>query len=300
MARGSRRNRTGNLHPFRQAGRLPTLNRGLLTACCCPDVFLELFMTPGIDTVTLSLLQHKRIYFGHQSVGANIIEGIRGLYHSNQLGLNIVESSQPQAYTAPVFGHSRIGRNQEPRSKIDAFAEILNAGLGKKVDMALLKFCYVDVTDGSDVAGLFDYYHNVMTQLTSAYPHTRFIHVTIPITVMPSLLRRIIGGLRRRRNRGAYDNLARADYNRRLIQTYAGRQPIFDLATAESTTDSGQTLRHSLHGREFYTLVPAYSSDGRHLSEIGRRVVAYEFLKCLATVGNEASTPMARTEPTNV
>lgn len=257
-------------------------------------------MTPGIDTVTLSLLQHKRIYFGHQSVGANIIEGIRGLYRSNQLGLNIVESSQPQAYAAPVFGHSRIGRNQEPRSKIDAFAEILNAGLGNKVDMALLKFCYVDVTDGSDVAGLFGYYHNVMTQLTNAYPHTRFIHVTMPITVMPSLLRRIIGGLRRRRNRVAYDNLARADYNRNLIQTYAGRQPIFDLATAESTTASGQTLRHSLHGRVFYTLAPAYSSDGRHLSETGRRVVASELLKCLAAVGTEASTPAARTEPTNV
>lgn len=255
-------------------------------------------MTPGIDTVALSLLQHKRIYFGHQSVGANIIEGIRGLCRSDQLGLNIVESSQPQAYAAPIFGHSRIGRNQEPRSKIDAFAEILNAGLGNKVDMALLKFCYVDVADGSDVTGLFGYYHSVMTQLANAYLYTRFIHVTMPITVMPSLMRRFIGGLRRRRNRAAYDNLARADYNRLVIQAYAGRQPVFDLAAAESTAASGRMLRHSLHGREFYTLVPAYSSDGRHLSETGRRVVASEFLKYLAAVGTE--TPVTRAVPVHV
>lgn len=257
-------------------------------------------MTPAIDTVALSLLQHKRIYFGHQSVGANIIEGIRGLCHSNQLELNIVESSQPQAYSAPVFGHSRIGRNHEPRSKIDGFAEILNAGLGNRVDMALFKFCYVDVTDSSDVTGLFDYYNSVMTQLASAYPHTRFIHVTMPVTVMPSLVRRIIGGLQRQRNRVAYDNLARADFNRLVIQAYAGRQPIFDLAAAQSTTASGRVLRHSLHGREFSTLVPAYSSDGRHLSETGRRVVASEFLKYLAAVGTETSTSATRTEPAHV
>lgn len=258
-------------------------------------------MTPGIDTVALSLLQHKRIYFGHQSVGANIIEGIGDLCRSSpELRLNIVESNQPEVYGAPVFGHSRIGRNHEPRSKIDAFAEILNAGLGNKVDMVLLKFCYVDVTDGTDVAGLFNYYHSVMTQLASAYPHTRFIHVTLPITVMPGLLRRVIGGLRRRRNRVAYDNLARADYNRLLIQSYAGRQPVFDLAAAESSTASGRALRHSLHGREFSTLVPAYSSDGRHLSETGRRVVASELLKCLAAIGTQASTAVAQAEPAHV
>ena len=241
-------------------------------------------MTPGIDAAAFSVLQHKRIYFGHQSVGANIIEGVRDLGR-----LNIVESCRPEAFTIPALGHSTIGRNHEPRTKIDAFAEILG-GLGNKLDMAFLKFCYVDVTEASDHAGLFDYYRQVLAQLAAAYPRTRFIHLTLPVTVMPGLLRRLVGGLRRRHNRAAYDNLARAEYNRLLAQAYAGREPLFDLAAVESTTASGHRLRYRLQGREFHTLVPDYSSDGRHLSETGRRVVAAELLGFLARNATVAGT----------
>ena len=258
-------------------------------------------MTPGIDAATLSLLQHKRIYFGHQSVGANMIEGMRDLCRADTaLRLDIVESSHPDAFAAPVFGHSQIGRNHEPRTKIDAFAGILGAGLGNKVDIAFFKFCYVDVTEGSDIAGLFDYYHSVMTQLGAACPRTRLAHVSVPVTVMPGLLRRVIGGLRRRHNRVAHDNLARAEYNRLLMQTYAAKAPVFDLAGFESTTPSGRTLRHFLHGREFRTLLPAYSSDGRHLSETGQHFVASEFLRFLATTAMRQPTPVAHADTAHV
>ena len=250
-------------------------------------------MNSAIDPATLLSLQHKRIYFGHQSVGANILDGVRDLCASTGLKLNLVDSTHTKDYTAPVLGHSRIGRNHEPRSKIDAFSDILGAGLGNKIDIALFKFCYVDVTADSDVTGLFDYYQRVMAQLAAAYPRTLLVHVSLPLTVMPNLLRRMLGGLRKRHNRAAHDNLARAQYNQLLTQTYAGKAPVFDLATIESTTAAGRALRYRLHGREFRTLVPAYSSDGRHLSETGRRVVAMEFLKFLAST--DAQQPAAVT-----
>jgi hypothetical protein len=117
---------------------------------------------------------------------------------------------------------------------------------------------------------------------------------------MPSLLRRIVGGLRRRPNRAAHDNLARAEYNRLLMQTYAGNEPVFDLAGIESTNTSGRSLRYSLHGRDFRTLVPAYSSDGRHLSEIGRRTVASGLLGFLATHALDKASPVAHTGTTHV
>lgn len=244
---------------------------------------LHTSMNLVIDPAPLLSLQHKRIYFGHQSVGANILDGVRHLNRADtRLKLNLVESTQAQAYANPVLGHSRIGHNHEPRSKIDAFSDILDAGLGNKVDMALLKFCYVDVTETSDVGGLFEYYQRVMTQLATAYPRTQLVHVTVPLTVMPSLLRRVLGTLRRRHNRIAHDNLARAEYNRLLTQAYAGKAPLFDLAAIESTLPSGRRLHYQLQGREFSTLVPGYSSDGRHLSETGQRVVAAELLKFLA------------------
>lgn len=258
-------------------------------------------MIPGIDTAAFSVLQHKRIYFGHQSVGANIIDGVRDLCRADPARrLNIIESCRPEAFDAPVLGHSLVGRNHEPRSKIDAFAGILDGGLGDKVDIALLKFCYVDVTDGSDAAGLFDYYRRVMSQLATAYRRVRLVHVSVPVTVMPGYLRRIVGSLRGRRNRAAYDNLARAEYNRLLTQAYAGLEPVFDLAAVESTAPSGRALRHALRGSEFHTLVPAYSSDGRHLSETGRRVVASGLLGFLATTASGLATPVAHADTAHV
>jgi hypothetical protein len=249
------------------------------------------FMTSGIDTITFALLQHKRIYFGHQSVGANIMEGVRDLGGHDMPRLNIIDSGQPDAIVAPAFAHSAIGQNQNPRSKVEAFADILNHGLGNKADIAFMKFCYIDVTEGTDITGLYEYYRRVMTELITAYPKTRFLHVTVPLTVMPTFLRRTFGHLRGKRNRTAYDNLARADYNRLLRAAYAGKEPVFDLATVESTTPSGRTLHYSLDGRTLQTLVPTYSSDGRHLSVAGRQTVATALLKTLATVAVAQRAP---------
>jgi hypothetical protein len=243
-------------------------------------------MTSGIDATTFALLHHKRIYFGHQSVGANIIDGVHDLCRADPAHrLNIVESCDPDAFTGPVLGHSRLGRNHEPRSKIDAFSEVLNAGLGNKVDVALFKFCYVDVNEDSDVASLFRYYRSVMAQLAVACPHTLLVHVTVPVTTLPGVLPRIVGRLLRRHNRTAHDNFARTEYNRMLTETYAGKEPVFDLAGIESTAPSGRVIRFSLRGRELRALVPSYSSDGRHLSGLGRRVVATAFLQYLALLG---------------
>jgi len=212
------------------------------------------------------------------------MEGVRDLCGWGAPGLTIVDSSQTEALALPAFAHSTIGRNQDPHGKIEAFADIVNHRLGNKADIVFMKFCYVDVVNETDSTGLFNYYRRIMSELASAYPNTRIMHVTVPVTVMPSLLRRAIGTLRGKHNRAAYDNLARTDYNRLLRETYVGKEPVFDLAAFESTTTAGRALRHSLEGRELQTLVPGYSSDGRHLSEKGRRVVAAALLKSLASV----------------
>ena len=239
-------------------------------------------MIPATDAAS-SALAHKRVYFGHQSVGANILDGVQDLCRTDPtLRLRVVESSDPEAYTAPVLGHSRLGRNHDPRSKIDAFAEILGTKLGAKLDIALFKFCYIDVNEDSDNSTLFGYYRKVMAQVAIACPQPLLVHVTVPITTVPGMLPRLIGGLLRRHNRAAHDNLARAQYNRLLTQAYAGKEPLFDLAAVESTTPAGHVHRFSLHGNECRALVPTYSSDGRHLSGLGRRVVANAFIQYLA------------------
>jgi len=71
-------------------------------------------------------LASKKIYFGHQSVGANIIEGVEELIKENkQINLNIIRTT-PSMFTlpTPVFAHSEIGKNGDPRSKVEEFVRI--------------------------------------------------------------------------------------------------------------------------------------------------------------------------------
>ena len=62
-------------------------------------------------------LSQKKIFFGHQSVGFNIIDGLKDLMKENpQIKLNIVETSNPADFDAPIVAHCPGW--QEQRSKI--------------------------------------------------------------------------------------------------------------------------------------------------------------------------------------
>ena len=89
----------------------------------------------------------KRFYFGHQSVGYNIVEGISDALKENpKIKLNIVETNNAVDSSVPLFAHSQIGKNEDPKSKCEAFVRLMESGMGDGVDIALLKFCFVDVT----------------------------------------------------------------------------------------------------------------------------------------------------------
>lgn len=274
------------------AGFAPSRARGYIAVRGCTVRFHvvhsahipnRVAMKPAIDAAVIDRLRQHRILFGHQSVGANMVAGIEDLLDGDpERRLKISESDQTEAFREPGMVHLRIGRNHEPESKLAAFAELLRHGIGRDADLALFKFCYVDVTANTDAEQLFDRYRDTMTELAAACPGTRIAHVTIPVTTMPGMLHRMAGTLLRRHNRAAHDNLARAEFNRKLRATYGGIDPIFDLATVEATAPSGRINRFSLRGRNFEALYPPYSSDGRHLSESGRQVVAAAFLKFLA------------------
>jgi hypothetical protein len=253
-------------------------------------------MTPDTPSSALESLRYRRIFFGHQSVGANILDGIGRLDREHpSAGLRIVESTDPADYTRPVFGHARIGVNRQPLGKIDFFADVLRGGLVGKTEIALMKLCYVDVTRDTDIDSLLAHYRQTMASLRAEFPATVLVHVTVPVTVMPPLHHRLLGTLLRRHNRAADDNLARTEYNRRLIGLYAGREPVFDLAGAESVFPSGRQNRFTSDGREFRALVRRYSSDGRHLSEQGRRVVAAALLGFLARLETPGPARVHRT-----
>ena len=146
--------------------------------------------TTGIKLTTLddipkgywAKLAEKKIFFGHQSVGYNIIEGIKDIIKEHDyITLNIVETTDPADFNQPIFAHAQVGKNTDPISKINGFSDIVRSGIGQKADLSFFKFCYVDLLSESDPQAIFNQYSQAMDELADTYPDTHFLHFTTPV-----------------------------------------------------------------------------------------------------------------------
>ncbi|MHB8893964.1 MAG: SGNH/GDSL hydrolase family protein [Candidatus Geothermincolia bacterium] len=241
----------------------------------------------SISSITWKNLEGKRIFFGHQSVGSNIVDGIKDLEQGSGMKAPlIVELAEAAAPKAPAFAHVMIGRNTDPGMKITDFTERIEKGIGAWADIAILKFCYVDITADTDVASLFDEYQRAIERLRNDFPALVFVHVTVPLTTVEAgpgaWIRKLLGKTLRR-----YENNRQRDrYNEFIRRGYAGKEPIFDLARIEATSPDGSSSLHEYAGHTVPALSPLYTNDGGHLSEVGRRVVAAELLTFLGQLNH--------------
>jgi len=223
-------------------------------------------------------LQGKTIFFGHQSVGSNLVSGLQELEAGHKsLHLNIVATKDANKIVGPMLAHAPVGKNHYPESKIAEFQELLEGGLGEKADIAFFKFCYVDLKKTSDPDALLTVYGKAMDGLKARFPRVAFVHVTVPLRApekgLKEGIKRLLG-----RSPELDDNRVRARYNHLLRERYSGKEPLFDLALYETLGPEG--LRHySLrNGQEVPVLVPSYTDDGGHLNPMGRRQVAEQLL----------------------
>ena len=128
-------------------------------------------------------LRTKKIFFGHQSVGDNIVQGIKDLMaEDSRLQLNVVNSAHPEQVAEPAFVESHIGRNEDPQSKNEAFAAIVQNGMGSQGGIAMYKYCYVDFNASTNVEQLFETYHREIAMLRSKYSLFKIVHFTAPLT----------------------------------------------------------------------------------------------------------------------
>lgn len=235
-----------------------------------------------VSGADLDLVAAARVYFGHQSVGANVIAGLEDLQHG--LERPVLRVAQAGVLEAPddggVFLHSAIGRNEHPDSKCEDFRRVLEQ-LHGRLDAALFKFCYVDFSDTSDAAAIFAGYARTMDELRRRYPDIVFVHVTAPLRTIdrgPGVwLREALG----RRNRAKHANARRHEFNELVRARHAG-EPVFDLAAIESTRPDGGRETFRLDGRTCEALVPAYTGDGGHLNGTGRVLAAAGLVRTLA------------------
>lgn len=246
------------------------------------------YFVEGISESTWEKLSRKYIYFGHHSVGHNIIEGINEVIAKNPaIKLKIIESENPHALTGPMFAHSRLGSNHYPISKVDAFVSLMDLGLGRTADIVFFKFCFVDIVAQSNVNQIFSYYNQQIKQLRNQYPPARFIHVTVPLTVVQSGPMAFIKSIIGRPIDGYEDNIKRHLFNEMMKNHFGDKDPIFDLAQIESTRPDGQRSTFKKDGKVYFALAPEYTSDGGHLNEQGRKIAAKALLTLLANLAEK-------------
>ena len=231
-------------------------------------------------------LQGSRIFFAHQSVGENILDGIENLKAENpQIKIKVAALESPKAISPGTLGHTRIGKNRDPEMKIDKFKEWLSNGVGQRVDVAFLKLCFLDIDANTDVTQLFEYYQKNMADLKKQFPHIRFIHFTVPLTVSKTSWKTYIKKLMGKTDLWEYaDNIKRNAYNALLLETYQDKELVFDIAAIEATRSDGKSMTFSLQDKVYYSLNPAYTPDGGHLNDKGSHRVADALLALLASL----------------
>ena len=225
----------------------------------------------------------QKLYFGHQSVGYNILNGIETIVKNNpQIRLGIKETYDPDEFEKGTISHSRIGYNSDPVSKLDMFYFIAKSGGAEKADIMFFKFCYVDFDRNTDVNDLFQKYRTTFQKLKTKYPETKFIHLTAPLKTIQDGPRAWVKNLIGRTLGGTIENAKRNDFNEMIRKTYSAKEPVFDIAAIESTYPDGRRATFEMEGKTYYHLVPAYTNDGGHLNENGRKIVAEQLLLTIA------------------
>lgn len=191
-----------------------------------------------------------RVYFGHQSVGNNIIDGLNALAAQKPERYSVAVRAQPDASWFAGHGgvgHFPVGRNGDAEGKIDDFSRRMS-DLGDHVDVAMMKLCFVDIGGpSSDPERVFAAYRETMERLEKSHPRAKIVWWTEPINS---------------RNNGA-----RNRYNE-LVRRYARDQgkPLFDIADIESHDPRGKEAADG-SGPVLYS---GYTQDGGHLIMEGR------------------------------
>jgi hypothetical protein len=224
--------------------------------------------TPPVSPDDLARVADARVFFGHQSVGQNVLDGVRAVYE---------ESSRP----APPIEDALIGANGQPVRKIEDFDSRMRAGIGDRVDVAMMKLCYVDIDARTDVESLFETYRSTMAALEKDLPGVAFVHVTTPLTTEPGRLASLKARLTGSQPYGPAENANRERLNALLRREYSGHV-LLDLAAVESTTPSGERVGGEIGGGRYYALYDGYASDDGHLNPDGAKVAAAAWLAAVA------------------
>ena len=198
-------------------------------------------------------LAKKKIFFGHHSVGNNIINGVVDLQKEHlEIRLNIVKSHDASQFSSPIFAHSPVGSNTDSSSKIKEFDVFIRNGIGACADMAFFKFCFVDVVRGTDIRQLFEEYKTVISKIQQDYPDLMVLHCTVPLQVHKISWKTVVKNSMNFTSWKYTDNVRRNEFNMMLLEEYGRSGKVFDLALFEATRQDGSIEKNKgPDGKEF-------------------------------------------------
>lgn len=237
-----------------------------------PPVSLATSTVTGDD---LTRAAKTRLFFGHMSVGENMLTGIDTLYSAHGISAPAIVEVGPDATAGQRVGgvvlHAHIGENGDPLGKLKNFDARMRGGLAGQVNVALLKFCYIDFDSATDAEALFSAYRQTLDALERDFPNVTFLHATAPLMVAPTGPKERMKALLR-----GDPNTVRERYNRLVRGAYPGDR-LVDIAAIESTGPDGDVSG---------ALYPGFSTDGGHLNETGSALVAGGLVRALARVAS--------------
>jgi hypothetical protein len=223
-------------------------------------------------SASLKIDSGKTVFFGHQSVGNDLVDGIR-LIDENSTLIETGELDTIQSKGG--FYHSKIGCNRQPLLKLSSFARFVKTN-NEQLCVAGMKFCYVDITASTNVDSFLLAYKTQLDELEKEFPHIRFFHVTVPVRSVKSGFMARVKEIILKNDYGKKDNIARERFNSLMRSTYTGN--LFDLAHFEATSPDGTLNSFGKDSTFGLSLCDVYTSDGGHLNELGKIVLAGRFI----------------------
>lgn len=235
-----------------------------------------------VSPADLRKVADTRVYFGHQSVGNNILDGVPAVFAAHGVQAPPIEQRRDAPdVTGGFVAHSLIGENTRPLGKLEDFAAVLRGGMGRQIDVAVLKLCYVDITPDTDVDALFVVYRSTISALEKEFPGVTFVKATVPLTTQPGRAGRLKQWLKSEEGYGSAANATRERLNELIRAEYRGGN-LFDVAAVESTGPGGSRVSGRHDGRPYFALYDGYAADPGHLNASGAQRVAAAWLAAVA------------------
>ena len=232
----------------------------------------------------IKIISASHIFFGHQSVGANIITGLKELNSEQGSDYILFEKLNNDAnLNGSYFVDLNIGNNGDPEGKFRDFVKNVDFLSDKKLNIAMMKLCFVDITKKSDIQNIFNSYVKMIDSLQIKYPNITFVHFTVPLKSQPTLFNKLKAFIKNRTIDDPADNIARNTYNELLISKYPAKY-VFDIAKEESTYPDNKRESISVDGVHGYALIGDYSDDGGHLNKRGQAIIAAGLINKLSQI----------------